>query len=94
MFGTGTHHIRSYSPRTQEILPAKEAGEERRSPEAPASTVHKATASIYNPHKCEVSKEQSGRDPSLHKVLFRFSRGIIVTSDINLVTFVSTGLLL
>lgn len=35
----------------------KEVREKRWSPEAPASRVHKETASIHNPHKFEVNKE-------------------------------------
>ncbi len=83
----GTRTPKPNPPRAQEIMPVKDAGKERRSLE-----VYKATASIYNPHKCEVNKEQSGQDPSLYKILFRFSRGIIVMCDGNLVTFFSPRL--
>ncbi len=56
----GTRTPRSNPPRAQEIMPAKEVGKDRRSAEAPASKVYKATASIYNPQDFEVNKEQSG----------------------------------
>lgn len=47
----------SYSLGAEETRLVKETGTERPFPKIPATEVHKATASIYDPHKFEVNKQ-------------------------------------